>query len=375
MLEFLALKPEAFGLDISDSSLRIAKLKKKNKSLSLDSFGETKISPGIIKEGEIQDEGSLAKIIREALAGVKGREIKTNYVIASLPEEEAFLEIIQMPKMGAEELKAAIYFEAENHIPLSIEDVYLDYQIVTPVYDHLDHFDILITALPKKPVASYVSCLKKAGLQPRALEIESLSIARALIKNEVSPHPLLLIDFSANRTNLMFFSGYSLRFTKAIPVSSQEFTKAISQELNVSLEKAETIKIKFGLKEGYRFRIKNGAEKEIISSKVLKIITPFLANLVGEIEKCLDYYQTHIRHEHLMPDGRRIGIKKVLLCGGGANLNGLTEFLSLALKMPVELGNPWINILKTPLKEVPELPYEKSLAFTIALGLALRGVK
>ena len=67
--------------------------------------------------------------------------------------------------------------------------------------------------------------------------------------------------------------------------------------------------------------------------------------------------------------------EKIFLCGGGANLKGLTNFLSLELKIPVELGNPWTNILPEPLREVPELPYEKSLAFTTTLGLSLRGIK
>ena len=68
-------------------------------------------------------------------------------------------------------------------------------------------------------------------------------------------------------------------------------------------------------------------------------------------------------------------VEKILLCGGGANLKGLANFLALELKSPVELGNPWINILPEPLKEIPELPYEKSLSYTSTLGLALRGIK
>ncbi|HDZ54295.1 MAG TPA: type IV pilus assembly protein PilM [Candidatus Nealsonbacteria bacterium] len=372
MLEFLTLKPEAFGLDVSDSSLKIVKLKKKDKFLSLASFGETEITPGIIKKGEIQDEEALIEMIKKALIEVKGEKIKTNYVVASLPEEEAFLEVIQMPKMKAEELKKAIYFEAENYIPLSIEEVYLDFQVVRPVYNHLNHSDVLIAVLPKKTVASYVSCLQKAGLRPQALEIESLSIARALIKNEFSPRPLLLIDFGADKTSLMIFSGYSLRFTRAIPISSREFAKAISRGLDISFREAEMLKIKFGLEKEYQLKIKDGTERKIISGKVSNIIAPLLTNLVKEIKQCLDYYPTHIRHEHLAPDSGEIN--KILLCGGGANLKGLPEFLSLALKMPAELGNPWTNILKTPLKEIPELSYKKSLTFTTALGLALRGI-
>jgi Tfp pilus assembly PilM family ATPase len=63
-----------------------------------------------------------------------------------------------------------------------------------------------------------------------------------------------------------------------------------------------------------------------------------------------------------------------MLCGGGANLKGLPQFLSERLKIPVVCGNPWVNILKPPIKSIPELSYQESLTYVTALGLALRDV-
>ena len=123
MLEFLSLKPESFGLDISDLSLKIIKLKKKRGTLSLASFGETTIPAGIIEGGEIKNEEVFARIIKEAINKVKGERLRAKYVIVSLPEEKAFLQVIQLPKMTEEELKKAVRFEAENYIPLPIEEV------------------------------------------------------------------------------------------------------------------------------------------------------------------------------------------------------------------------------------------------------------
>src|SRR4030043_2055349 len=232
MLELFNLKREAFGLDISDLSLKIAKLKKTDDGFNLVSYGESPIKFGLLKEGEIRKEEELAKTIRDALEQVSGEKIKDKGVIASLPEEKAFLQVIQMPHIPKEDMASAVVYEAENYIPLPIEEVYLDSQIVPPLYDHLDHFDVLIAALPKKVVDPYLSCLKKAGLYPKALEIESLAIARALIKKEISPFPTLLIDFGATNTSFIIFSGYSVRFTNSIPVSSQQFTEAISKNLS-----------------------------------------------------------------------------------------------------------------------------------------------
>jgi len=380
MLDFLTLKPEAFGLDISDLSLKIIKLKKKRGILSLASFGETEIPAGTIEAGEIKNEEVLAKIIKEAINKVKGERLKTREVITSLPEEKAFLQVIQLPKMTEEELKKAVRFEAENYIPLPIEEVYLDFQVVQPLYNHLDHFDVLIAALPKKTVDPYVTSIKKAGLSPVVLEIESQAISRALVKNEVSPFPILLIDLGATRTSFIIFSGYSLRFTSSIPVSSQKFTDAISKTLNISFLEAEKLKQKYGLETSEMIHLKKKPggtkfEKEIVEDKkIFNALIPPLADLVEQIKKHLSYYQTHASHEHLSPNGKGI-VTKILLSGGGANLKGLPDILSLELKIPVEMGNPWVNILPAPLKEVPELSYEKSLSYTTALGLALRGQK
>ncbi len=356
-MDFLTLKPEAFGLDISDLSLKLVKLKKRHRGLALASFGESEIKPGIIKDGEIKDEDKLAEIIREAIKKIKGEKLKTKYVIASLPEEKAFLQVIQMPKIPKEDLKSAVIYEAENYIPLPIEEVYLDSQIIKPVVNSLDHFDVLIAALSKKTVDPYLNCLKKAGLLPYVLEIESQAISRALIKNEISLSPVLLIDLGATRTSFIIFSGYSLRFTASVKISSQKFTEVISKVLNVDFEKAEHLKIKYGLKE----------------KKFFEYLIPILTDLSEQIKKYLNYYQTHTNHEHL-PSNMR-GVAKIFLSGGGANLKGLAGFLSQELKIDVEIGNPWTNILPEPPKKIPQLPFEESLRYTTALGLALRGIK
>ncbi len=370
MLEFLTLKPEAFGLDISDLSIKTVKFEKKRKILSLSSFAETSIKPGIIRQGEIKDEKSLVKIIKKSLAEVKGKPLKTKYVIASLPEEKAFLQVIQMPHLSKEDLKSAVIYEAENYIPLPIEEVYLDFQIVPPFQNHLDHFDVLITALPKKTVDPYLSCLKKAGLKPLALEIESLSIVRTLIKDEVAASPILIIDLGATRTGLIVFSGHSLRFTSSIPISSQKFTEAISQIMKIDLNKAEKLKLKYGL-------IAKEAKE---GGNVFEALVPPLTDLTEQIKKYLEYYQTHAFHEHLAEKSKKV--EKILLCGGGANLKGLTDFFSNRLELSVELGNPWVNILPSswqstsqPKKETSGISFEKSLSYATALGLALRSTR
>ena len=69
------------------------------------SFGEFEIRPGIIEEGEIRDQKALIEAIKLSVKKVKGEKLRTNYVVASLPEEKAFLQVIQLPIVEENELK------------------------------------------------------------------------------------------------------------------------------------------------------------------------------------------------------------------------------------------------------------------------------
>lgn len=361
MFKVLSLEEEAFGLDINDSSLKIVKLQKKGKSFVLTSFNEVKIAPNVIKDGEIKDEPALVKTIKSACENTKGKKLDTKHVIASLPEEKSFLQVIQMPKMSKEELELAVPLEAENYIPMPINEAYLDFQVISPIKDYLNNLEVLIVATPKKIVDSYVSCFKKVGLVPIALESESQAIARALVKKEATSSFLILIDFGENNTNFIVFSGNSLRFTSSIPISSQLLTEAISESLKVDFDEAEKMKIEYGLTDGKP----KGAPAE----KVSRIITPILEDLVEQIKKYLNFYRDHSSYEYLLPDGKT---GKILLCGGGAELKGMTDFMSKSLGIPVELGDPLVNFLS---KKPNNIIKKNLISFTTAIGLALRRTK
>lgn len=368
MLDFLTLKTETFGLDISGLSLKIVKLRKTKRGLEVVSFGEEEIKPGTTKKGEIIKQDELVKDIVRAVGEAQKEKLKTKYVVASLPEEKAFFQVIKMPNVPKEDLRSAVIYEAENFIPMPIENVYLDFQVISPTKKHSEHIEVLVSAIPKDTVDSYVSLLKSADLEPQALEVESLAVSRALIKNGITDQPVLLIDFGATRTSLIIFSGNSLRFTSSISVSSQSFTEIISKNLGIDYAKAEQLKIKYGLEEKIKLKIKH--EKTIIKkerSKIFEALVPALVDLTQQIKTHLRYHKTHDGKGEPSSD-----VSKILLCGGGSNLKGLPELLSQELKLPVELGNPWINILPEGKKEIPGITFEKSLGYTTALGLALR---
>ena len=354
----LLRKKYPFGIDISDRSIKVAQLEKGGDGLALSCYSRREIPAGVLEEGEIRNESVFLETLQKAIQEVKGVPPQIKKCVVSLPESESFVHMVSLPQMKKDELEEAIRWEAEAHIPYQIEDVYLDWQIIRPLKKTPGKLSVLIGAMPKKIVDDYAAVFKKTEFQPIVFEIESIATARALIKNSYSEDPLMLIDLGADRTSFIIFSGQTIIFTASSPFSNLKIVHRISETLEIDPREALEMKVRQGL-----------SLKE--NPKLKKILESELGELVLSVEKYLNYFRSHPTPEH----SNRPLISKIILCGGGANLAGLDEFLQEKLHLPVDIGNPWVNILKPPISEVPEIPYEESIAFTTALGLALRGIK
>src|SRR3989344_5502813 len=249
MPEFLNLQPEVFGVDVNDLSLKIVKLKKKQHGFVMVSCNELAMRPGIVHEVVIQDQSALVRAIRAALVTVEGDGLNTKYAAISLPEEKSFSQVIQMPKMSYEELALAVPYEAENYIPLPINNVYLDFEVISPGQEKhsAQHTDVLINVMPKPIIDAYVATFKLAGVTPCILEVESQAIARALVKKGESLPPVIFIDLGNASTSFIIFSSGAIRFTSSIPISSEQLTKAIADNLSIDALRAETLKVRYGL--------------------------------------------------------------------------------------------------------------------------------
>jgi len=355
MRDIFSTKLNAFGLDISEGSLKIVQLAQAGRGFRLSSFGQASIPRGVIEGSKVSQVKQLGQIIKKALKEVKGERIKTKYVVASLPEEKSFLDVIEVPLLEGEELDSAVRFEAGSHIPMSTDEVYFDFELV-PSHKREKRQEVLIAATPKEIADSYSAAIRASGLRPKVMEIECLSIVRAIVDKKTQESSFLIIDFGETRTSFIIFLSNTLRFTSTIPISSRSLTKAISDKLGISLAGAEKIKRKEGLTG---------------DKKIFNAMLPAFSGLAEQIASHLKYYRSH--------QGGRAGggsqsLEKILLCGGGANLKGLPDFLAKELSLTVQLADPWLNILSRPIKEVPLLSFKQSLGYTTALGLALRAI-
>ena len=356
------LKIPVVGFDISDKSIKYIQF---DGEKIIKQFGEKKLPSGIIESGEIKKEDELVSFLRE---NFKNSNIEN--VIVSLPEEKAFLDIIELPKMRPENIRKSLEVQLENYFPIKSSEAVFDYKILNfggANPDALKFFDVLVSVFPRLLIGAYQNVWMKAGIKPLAFQPEAEALKRSLCKeNNV---PKMLVDFGKTRTTFIIAARNSVLFTSTVKISGKDLDEIIRRSLSVSGEEAEKIKIEKG-------RIlpaigKESAQNQKIEEREIQsILTPVISALRQEIDKYIAYWQTHYGHIH--EKGQKMDIKEIILCGGDANLAGLTEYLTLTLKIPVKLANVWLNVFSFE-EYVPEIEFNKSLKFATAVGLALKG--
>jgi len=368
-------KKNVLGLDISDISLKLFEFEKKQGNIKIQAYTDELIPKDIISAEAIRDPKGLIRLIQKSAARPKFGRVTTPYVVASIPETKCFVKVIQMAAVSEEEAKEAIPWEAEAYIPTPIAQVYLDWIVLPdrparlrngqaggPRAGGQDKMTVLITAAPRDYVDDYTRILKEAGLQPIALEIESQATARSLVSR--TDETVLILDINTLRTSFIIYDQDTLHFTSSIPIAGNIFTESVAKAMGITAEEAEKIKRRNGLDESKD----NGVVK--------KAIVPVFNNLISEIRNIIRFYEEH--------GAAASKISRILLSGGSSKLKHLPSFLTEKLTrdlssdhafrslpgIKVELGNPWVKILKK--RQVPPLSREDSLSYATAIGLALR---
>ena len=265
-----------------------------------------------------------------------------------------------MHARSPEELASAVAFEAENYIPLPMDSVYLDFQTMGSRKAG-GRIDVLMSSIPKSIVDAYVACCKEAGLEPWVLEVESAAIARALMETGRRTQPVGILDLGVSNATFIIYARNAIRFTASIPVGGQQLTRTIAEHLGIDFERAESLKKEFGLTRA-------GEQKHALE----EILAPVLTSLISQIKKYMDFYYDRISGQQ---QGVPERISTLLLCGGGANLKKLPEFLTRELKVSVQVGDPFANVIWQAIRTKNNISRTQALPFTTALGLALRGIQ
>jgi len=182
------IKEPAFGLDISQYTLRAIELRRNffNKII-VHSYSEESLAQGIIENDFVADEEKLIIAIKNLLKNAKYHPIKSKRVAISLPESQTYTKVLSFPKMSYNELKNAVMWQIESNIPFKLDEIYFDWKVIYSFKESdEDHIDVLISASPKRLVDQYLNIIKKIGLIPVVFEPESFAICRCVLKDGFS---------------------------------------------------------------------------------------------------------------------------------------------------------------------------------------------
>lgn len=341
----------ALGIDVSDLSVKFLKF---YKSGDIEIYGEFSVPEGIIEGGEIKKENDLEKVFSAWLAG-EGKRLRSSFVAVSLPEEESFVRLIQLPKIQRPEVANAVRWEIEANIPMPLEELAYDYEVIEPIGPY-DHLDVMIVAFPKRLLAPYIEILKRVGLHPYVLELESQAIIRSLLPMMRQGEARIIADIGRTRSSLIIVAGSTIVHTTTINFGGKILENNLAKVLGIGLEEALAIKKDIGI------------DRNAHQGRLMGALLPALSSFADEIKKAITFYQTHTEHTH----GISGLIKEIILVGGDANLLGLETYLSANLKVPTRVADTRLMFSSKSSGSVPDISKNKSLGFATAIGLARR---
>lgn len=338
------------GIDISDKSIKVAHVTD-GPTAKLKAVGWAALPAPAVERGLIKDVELVAAQLREAFARASPVAISGKRVVASIPELQSFVNVVQVPRMSKREMDEAVQWAVQQNLPFDLERVYLDWQ---PLTAEEQTVQVLVGAAQREVVDPLLSVLDGLGLTSLALELEAQSIVRALLPRAASDvGGVLIMDLGAVSTNVIFFDQGSMRFTTSVPQGGDWLTGELAAALNVTAEQAAEQKALVGV---------GGQAANQAVAGPLRAATKVLVERVAQVSRDI-----------VRQVGMSSGIQAILLAGGAANLPGLSEvFAEVFPNVPVQLGNPWTNLLPEGREGEAPLSGEDAAHFATALGLALR---
>jgi type IV pilus assembly protein PilM len=346
--------PSYLGVDIGTTSIKVVEVKQGKQLPEVVNYGFLESSGYLARSNQALQTSTLKLFEKEAVELLKliisGMQTKSTEVLASLPLFSAFMTVLDFPEMKAGEVEKSMVFQAKQYIPLPISEVALDWMRVGEYKDDKGfmHQRILLISVPQETIKKYQRIFKLAGLSLRALEIESLSLARIFGGTDFTP--TIVVDIGSRSTNIVFLESGQLKFNKQGDFAGASLTQALSTSLGINPLRAEELKKQRGITG-------TGPNYELST-----IMLPLLDAIINEVKKA------RYRYEEQFPEAAKL--ERIILSGGSTNLLGIEKYFEREFKLAVVRANPFAKFEYQPAIDpmVPEL----NPVMSVALGLTLR---
>lgn len=336
-----------FALDIGSTAVRIVQLGKTGDNWRLLKFGMAPVDMRVASSDAPEDQRRLGDVITNLLTQTG---ITTRNVVVGMPSNKTFATVVDLPDLPPQELASTIKYQAEQFIPMPIDEVKIDWAILGKSLRDPTKIEVLLASVSNKFSEARLDMIEGVGLNVVALEPDSLAIARSLLPaNSRDAH--MIIDFGDFSTDIVLVLAGAPRLIRSIPVGLQTLVKAAMQNLNIDNNQATQFILKFGL---YPDRLEG---------QILKSLDATLDQFVGEVVKSAKFFQSRYPN---------IPLSSVILSGHTLSIPAFGEYLATKSGMPAVAGNAWGNVsYGTDLQEKLQ---QVGPQFAVVVGLAERSI-
>jgi type IV pilus assembly protein PilM len=350
------------GLDIEAGSVAAAEVHR-NGVVEVTRTGLLSLPPGLFREGEVTDHEALAEALKELF----GQEKLSRNVRLGVANQRVAVRTLHLPALEKpEEIVTAIRFQAQDHIPMPLDQAVLEHEVVRYYKSDQDErrMQVVVVAARRDMIASMLGVLRKAGLRPLGIDLSAFGMIRALkgrnssasvgaeegnapeVADQALPEPGnefvdgsddagIEPDFQPARlycnlgdvTNLAVAQGDACEFTRVSAFGVEGIAQRLAERRGLTLDHARQWLIHVGLERPVE-EIEGEAETVAAAREVL---AEGVAKLVDELRLSLEF--------HGAQEGAH-RVESVVACGPGTNVPGLAASLERELGYGFQIGRP-----------------------------------
>lgn len=346
----------AVGLDIGTSGVRAAELNLAKRPAVIERFGQVALPPGVVRDGEVVDPGTVAQAIRQLWSSAK---FSTKKVVLGVANQRVIVRQVDLPWLSPSEMRKSLPFQVQDFIPIPVEQAILDFH---PLEEFTNDsggrmLRMLLVAADRDMVQASLEAVQLAGLTPAMVDLTPFAVLRSLTPTDslgLETEAEAFVNVGASITNIVVHQGGVPRFVRILVMGGNDITDAVAERIGVAPEQAELVKAQLGMTPL--------GSTEAGSHPAGRVIEQAGSQWVEEVRGSLDYYSAQ-------PQAARLS--RVLVTGGGSQLTGLVERLANATRLPVEPARPFSSFKLGKLGLTPEQVQFVEPLVAVPVGLAM----
>lgn len=334
-----------FALDIGTTAIRIVQLARSGNTWNLVKYATVPVDIRISNSDSPEDQKKLAEVITTAI-GQSG--IRSRNVVLGVPSTRMFATVIDLPDMSHQELTSTIKYQAEQYIPMSLDEVKIDWAVLGKSPKDQTKNEILLASVANSFSEQRLDLIEGLGLNVLAIEPDSLALCRSLLPEGVTDGRLI-VDFGDFSSDVVMTLGDSPRLIRSIPTGYRSLIKSAGQNLNIQEQQAAQFILKFGL------------VPDKLEGQILRALDSTMEQFAAELIKSVKFFQTKYPSTP---------VSSILLSGYAATIPGFGDYLLNKVGIPVQISTPWQRV-RVSASDQPSLQ-SVSTQFSVAVGLAQR---